>query len=980
MNEGDLGAALRLATFLDVEGRILRSGSAMEAAFIAVNDSHGLVPYRQAVLWRRLAGITAVSGLAQTDPNAPFMLWMGAVCRQLSQRTLPGPVGPGDLPETLASQWGEWLPLHALWLPLGGDGGLLYAADQPWDHGDVALLARLAVAVEVTLIRHDPPSSLRTWVGRLSSSRRWQLVCVGLVLAGMFPVTGSVLAPADLVPAHPQVVRAPLDGVVDRIHVKPNEKVAEGTPLFDLDATQLNGRLEVARQQKATAEAEYRQAAQSMVFDAKAKAQAAILAGRADEKAAEVAWLESQLARIRVKSPGPGLALLDDPTEWTGRPVAVGEKVLLVADESDTEVEAWLTVADAGEVRPGARLVLFLNSRPLSPIRATLRNVAYEPSARPDSTLAHRVSWAEWLLHHYLFFRIPLLRPDTLLDGLLPWTRWLGGKGFRLVTLVALVLGVMLVGRQWQGFAATLVDQFSLPGLMAFGLALGVAKIVHELGHALAAKSFGLRVPTMGVAFLVLMPVLYTDVNEAWKLADRRRRLMVGAAGVLAELTLAVWATLAWALLPDGLARQMAFTLAATTWISSVLLNLSPFMRFDGYFLLVDALDMPNLHNRAFDLARWHLREVLFGLGEAAPEPLPAFRRSWLVAFAWIVWLYRLVLFLGIAVLVYHFFIKVVGILLFAVEIGWFVAKPVWAELREWHKRKPAILEGRRSRLVLMLAGGLVLLALVPWNSRVTAPALLKASAHVVLYPPVPGVLQGLEVREGTWVEAGTVLARLDSPEVTYRLQQAEGRIRVLQYEAASIAFEDSFRSRTQAIAGELAAVMAERDAARRDQSRLLVRAPISGWVRDISPTLLAGQWLGQREPLMTVLEPGSVIEAYVAEEDLPGLDAGGPARFVPEGTRISRQSRILEVDRSAARSLPDPALAIQFGGAIPARFTDRALVPELAFYRVRLAMADDHAIDVMQRGEVHLDGERRSLLGRVLRAVATVVIREWGV
>jgi multidrug resistance efflux pump len=167
--------------------------------------------------------------------------------------------------------------------------------------------------------------------------------------------------------------------------------VAEGGPLFDLDSTQLAGRLDVARQQWATAEAEYRQAAQAQVFDAKAKTQVAILAGRADEKAAEVKWLESQLDRIRIKSPGVGVAVLDDPSEWIGRPVAVGERVMMVADETDTEVEAWVSVADAGEVTPGARLTLFLNARPLSPVRATVRSVAYEPSARPDSTLAHRV-------------------------------------------------------------------------------------------------------------------------------------------------------------------------------------------------------------------------------------------------------------------------------------------------------------------------------------------------------------------------------------------------------------------------------------------------------------------------------------------------------------------------------------------------------------------------------------------------------------
>lgn len=391
MMEVEAGTALRLATLLDVEGRILRAEDTAEIGFVAVNDAHALVPYRQSVLWSRARGVETVSGLALPDRNAPFLLWMEAVCRHLSSLTRPAVLSAAGLPDDLAGQWGEWLPPHALWLPLGDGAALLYAAEAEWHEGNVALLARLGEAVTASRARFHHPSRLAKVLGRLKASRRRQLAALGLLGLSLFPVTGSVLAPADMVPAHPLVVRSPLDGVVDRIHVRPNEQVTEGKPLFDLDATQLSGRLDIARQQHATAEAEYRQAAQAQVFDPKAKAQVAILAGRAEEKAAEAKWLESQLDRIRVKSPGPGIAVLDDPSDWIGRPVVVGEKVMLVADETDTEVEAWLSVADAGEARPGARLTLFLNSRPLSPVRAVVRNVAYEPSARPDATLAHRV-------------------------------------------------------------------------------------------------------------------------------------------------------------------------------------------------------------------------------------------------------------------------------------------------------------------------------------------------------------------------------------------------------------------------------------------------------------------------------------------------------------------------------------------------------------------------------------------------------------
>lgn len=128
-----------------------------------------------------------------------------------------------------------------------------------------------------------------------------------------------------------------------------------------------------------------------MVFDAKAKAQVAILTGKAEEKAAEVRLLESQLARIAAKSPRAGIAVFDDPTDWIGKPVTVGERVIAVADPSDTEIEAWVSAADVGEVKPGAKLTLFLNTAPLSPVRAMATSIAYEASARPDNTIAHRV-------------------------------------------------------------------------------------------------------------------------------------------------------------------------------------------------------------------------------------------------------------------------------------------------------------------------------------------------------------------------------------------------------------------------------------------------------------------------------------------------------------------------------------------------------------------------------------------------------------
>ena len=590
---------------------------------------------------------------------------------------------------------------------------------------------------------------------------------------------------------------------------------------------------------------------------------------------------------------------------------------------------------------------------------------------------AQQTGWLTWLLHHYLFFRIPLVKPNQLLDALLPYVGWMGGKAFRLATVGALLVGLGLVGRQWGTFATTFVDHFSMEGAASVGIALGLAKLIHELGHALTAKSYGLRVPTMGVAFLVLMPVLYTDVNEAWKLTSRRQRLMVGSAGIMAELTLAIWATLAWGLLPDGLIRGMAFTLAATTWISSLAINLSPFMRFDGYFLVMDALDIPNLHNRAFAQARWHLREVLFRLNEPPPEHFPGPVRSGLIAFAWAVWIYRITLFLGIAALVYHFFIKVVGVVLFAVEMVWFVMRPFYVEFKQWREKAEAIKTTRRSRITAAILGTILLLTVIPWSGRVTAPAMLKAKDHVTLYAPAPGIVSRILAISGESVTAGTVLAQLDNPDAALRLHQVDLRIHVLKYEMESLGFEDSFRSHAQSIAQELESAITERQALLRDQARQTLTAPIGGTITDVTTWVQPGQWINPKEPILNI-ESGSQIEAYVTEDDVPRIETGATAIFIPEGTTASLTATVTTIDHTAIKSLTDPELAAPYGGGIPARFDNKALVPDVAVYRVRLSVTT-MPVPSPLRGLVHIDGERRSLVGRLLRTAIAVVIREWG-
>ena len=210
-------------------------------------------------------------------------------------------------------------------------------------------------------------------------------------LAALQPVHLSVLAPAELVPLNPSVIRAPLDGVVDKILVQPNQHVAKGEGLFEFDRTVLANKLEVAQGALVTTQAEYRQRSQRALFEAESKSQLAVLQGQIAEKEAEVAFLKALNERALVQSPIEGMALFGDPTEWVGRPVVTGEKVMMVADEQAAEIEAWLSPTDAIPLPPGSKVLLYLNADPLKPLKASLRYLAHEAIQRPDGNYAYRV-------------------------------------------------------------------------------------------------------------------------------------------------------------------------------------------------------------------------------------------------------------------------------------------------------------------------------------------------------------------------------------------------------------------------------------------------------------------------------------------------------------------------------------------------------------------------------------------------------------
>ena len=583
-------------------------------------------------------------------------------------------------------------------------------------------------------------------------------------------------------------------------------------------------------------------------------------------------------------------------------------------------------------------------------------------------------SW-RWWLHHYLFFRIPLLRPQVALQHLAKALGWLFHPLTGLSVVALSLLGIILVMQQWDSFTHAVVESFSSEGLLSFALALIVAKTLHELGHALVATRLGLRVGHMGVAFLVLWPMLYTDTGESWKLKRPRQRLAIASAGIATELSLAGLATLGWALCDDGPLRNALLYLATTSWVLSLALNASPFMRFDGYFILSDLLDFPNLHERASALARVALRRNLLGLQEAWPEPFPVGQRRLLVAFAFATWLYRLVLFLGIAVAVYLFFFKLLGIVLFMVEIAWFIALPVKRELNHWWQQRTRI-PGRRKQLFYLGLGLAVLALAIPWHSQVDAVGVARAEHQLRVYTPYPARLQTL--REQGPVKAGEVLAVLDEPDLDSRLRSSEATARSYQARLSGLLADPAGLSVDAATQQRLSVQNEEARAARNEIARLNLQAPFAGTWLDHDPDLRPGQWVSRQEPLGILIDPSRwQIDAYVAQDQVHHLAVGNPVLFYPEGQASALRGKVLAIGSTRASQLAHRMLSSHFGGPVPTG--SQPLVPNNAMFQVLIALDEPPASLHEMRGRLKIEGQRRSVLGELGTWLASVVLRESG-
>lgn len=526
-----------------------------------------------------------------------------------------------------------------------------------------------------------------------------------------------------------------------------------------------------------------------------------------------------------------------------------------------------------------------------------------------------------------LFLRLPLFDPDAWLQRMLPFVSWFFSPWGACLWLAAAVPAVMLVLGRTQELSDQTQSVLSPSNLPLLYLSLIGLKLLHEFGHAFSCRRYGGEVHTLGVMMLVFTPMPYVDATSSWGFPSRWQRMAVALAGMWVELFVAFLATCVWALTGPGVIHALAYNVMFIASVSTLLANANPLLRFDGYYILSDLLDMPNLYQRAARWWKYFAERWLFGMRRAVNPAASRREAAFLAVYGALSFIYRAILFGGIILFVAGRFLLLGLTMALAGLITWLVI-PI-GKLVRYLAESPHLIRSRRRAILVtasLVAAPIILLGVVPFPHWFSVPGVLQSEGYELIFSGAPGVLVETVAVSGDRVEKGAVLVRLENPEMDIQWRAA------LAEEAEALAVE---RQALQAGGeGHLAAservlaVQQRKEHLAALRAALEIRAPSAGvW---ISPNIgqLGGRWLPRGAVIGELVDPERVrFSGVVTQDDASFLFH---ERIRATGVRLRGDAdrrigvRVAAILQAEKRRLPSAGLGFMGGGDIAVRSDDQ--------------------------------------------------------
>jgi putative peptide zinc metalloprotease protein len=598
------------------------------------------------------------------------------------------------------------------------------------------------------------------------------------------------------------------------------------------------------------------------------------------------------------------------------------------------------------------------------------------------------------LLVSAFFFRIPLCHPDRWLDHLLPYFRWTFSPLALAGWLLLVTLGFQSVYQHWDRFQASAAAYFSPNTWLYLAVVWVVLKVVHELFHALACKHFGGRVGASGLAFILFTPVAFVDVTSAWTFRSKWHRIWTSAAGMYVEFAIAAVAALLWVRTGSPLTQTICHSVIMAASVTTILFNGNPLMRFDGYYILTDLVEIQNLYGTGREYVRAVMRKVFFDVPTTI-QPVSDWRGRLIRVYGWSAACWRILvclsMMLGAATLFHG-----AGILLAAAAgFAWF-AKPAIDLVR--YLMTPQVINqpsvSRFTKLTVSIVLASSLLCVLPFPGGVSAPAIVDFEPLHYVRSEANGFVADVRVTTGQNVEAEEVLMTIRNDELKTQLHQVQAELRQAEIRTRILHQEDNLAD-YQAEQERVVALTEKLDSLQEQVRGLTVRATVAGKILSRKLHSLEGKYVEVGETL-TIVSNGdkkavlaSISEEYV--ETFADKVGVSPHVWVRGYHRPIRQAKLARVEPSASDMLRHPALGGHAGGPIPVRAVNsggngasmqsqfRMVAPRFHGV-VELGAEESSRLQAGQLAEVRFTDWSESIGRKVHRTITTWVRSKLGV
>ena len=559
-------------------------------------------------------------------------------------------------------------------------------------------------------------------------------------------------------------------------------------------------------------------------------------------------------------------------------------------------------------------------------------------------------------LQAYLFFRVPLIRPRAFLERYKHWAAWImNARWLRVAFALMAVAAFWQLGIRWDSFVHHFNYLATPAGIQASLVSLALLKIGHEFSHAFVCTVLGQPVRQMGVAMVLAWPVLYTDTTDAWRLPPRDR-LKIDAAGLVFESAVAVIALFLWGLTDDGLAHSILYYLAATALASTVLINLNPFMRYDGYYILSDLLGVENLQQRAFQRIRFLLRKRLFGWIEQDPEQLTPREKRIFLWYGIGAMIYRVFLTAVICALLLHVLDNLFGLALVMLEAHVMVLRPLLMEARFILAHRATM---RRFKLATAsLALALLAVVLIPWPRSITVAAIAEPAGTQTLYAAHDGRLV-------TDINAREPNIRLRNDDLEYEINDARIHIEELNKQIHSLSLTGEGGGNRRKLEVERREAKLRLESLEKELQDMTLKVPAFSHLVWRNRKISRGQWVSAGTPLARFREVdqrGSQARLYLPANVARDVEPGQTVIFHSNEYGIRLKLALTSVSPASANVLEDPLLASVYGGELPVQEDRGGLLLRDSYLQAR-AYSPDAGLDLQNvAGEAKVSLPARSL------------------